>query len=203
MRHKKFTSRLFVLIFVGSIVSLCCVTTFYATTFIEFTLKDLCMKSDHIIVAQVVSMKSYWNPDQRRIFTEIQLEVNDNIKGQFQKQDQLKLTVYGGTVNGITTIVVGAPRFTVGERSVLFLSERHSVKFGRNFIVVGLSQGKFNIFIDKETGEDKVMREQIEFPLQLEKEGLSLPLTNTQAITLRDFVKHTRTCLDLKENSPK
>jgi hypothetical protein len=155
--------------------------------------RKMCAISSDIVMARVISVQSYLRSEQRRIFTDIELEVDETLKGHSQKYDRMKLTMYGGTVDGITTIVVGAPNFTLGERSVLFLLETQSAQFGRNFGVVGLSQGKFDIFIDQATQEEKVVRDQTGFPLQLEKAGPRLALTNTLALPLGDFVKHIKT----------
>ena len=171
---------------------------------IEVPLKYLCDESSDIVVARVVSMKSYYGDlEKTRIFTDIQLEVKDNITGRFQKEDQLKLTRCGGRVDGITTIVVGAPQFVIGEESVFFLSEKESAHSGRNFTIVGGAQGKFNIFRDPATKEEKVLREKIiDFPLQLEKDGPRLSLTAKQAITMTDLAKHIRTYVHLKKERP-
>jgi hypothetical protein len=157
------------------------------------TLKQLCNKSSDIITANVVSINSYGDPQQRWIFTDIELEVNETIKGNLKKQERLTLKLYGGTVNGITITVVGAPRLTVGEHTLLFLKKRQSVKFSRYFTVVGLSQGKFNIFKNAVTQEKMVVREQMQTPLQLETDGLELPLTDKKAIPLSVMLNHIRT----------
>jgi len=142
MEHKKFTLAFFTVAFVVIMVALFGVISLYATTWLELTLKDLCEQSSDIIIAEVVSAQSY--KEENRIYTKVELGVIDKIKGRFRKFDKFNLTQYGGTVNGITTIVVGAPNFIVGEKSVLFLLERNSIRGGKNFIVLGLSQGKFN-----------------------------------------------------------
>jgi hypothetical protein len=193
MKSKRIATRYNALIFTSMIAPLIFITLSSASTVIELTLKDMCSVSSDIVITRAISIQSYLRSDQNRIFTDIQLEVNDVMKGQFQKGDQIKLTMYGGTVNGITTFVVGAPQFDFGKHSVLFLLESQSTHFGRNFAVVGLSQGKFDIFVDQATQEEKVVRDQIHFPLQLEKGGLRLSLTSTQALPLSDFVKHIKT----------
>jgi len=191
MKHKKISS----FVFIGILVVLFYITPSNSIAQqIEFSLKELCIISSDIIIARTISVNSYSELDQKRIFTDIQLEVSDKIKGQFQKQAQLKLTFYGGTVNGITTIVVGAPHFSVGEQSLLFLLEKQSARTGQNYhVVVGLSQGKFNIFTDELTNEEKVVRDQIAVPLQLEKNGSRLTLTNSQSIMLTNFINYINT----------
>lgn len=181
--------------FIGILVVIFYITPSNSTAQqIEFSLKELSMNSSDIIIVRTISINSYSKLDQKRIFTDIQLEVSDKIKGQFQKQDQLKLKFYGGTVNGITTIVVGSPQFIVGEQSLLFLFKKQSARTGKDyFVIIGLSQGKFNIFTDGLTNEEKVVRDQINVPLQLEKNGKRLTLTNSQSIMLTNFLNYINT----------
>ena len=101
-----------------------------------FTLEDLCNNSSDIIIASVVSKNSYYNSDKNRIYTDVFLKVEEKIKGNFQKQDLLKLKLYGGTVNGITTFVVGAPQFTIAEKTFLFLNERQSSESKNNYFSI-------------------------------------------------------------------
>ena len=189
MKYKNFK----MLVFFGIITLFLCITAANSTTMVELSLKDMCQKSSHIVVARTISVNSYLKPGQQRIYTDIVLEVTEKIKGQLQNQESLKLTVYGGTIDGITTLVVGAPTFTVGKQSVLFLLEKKSARSGQNhFTVVGLSQGKFNIFTDNKTNTKKVVRDQLESPLRLEKDGNRLSLTNSQSITLTDFLNRIK-----------
>ena len=164
-----------------------------ATTLIELTLEDLCMKSSDIIITHVKSMNSYCNSEKTRMYTDIYLEVEDTIKGQCQKQSNIKLTLYGGTVDGITTYVVGSPQFKVGEQTLLFLSERQSEKTGKKyFSIVGFNQGKFNLVTDSKTKENKVIRDQKEFPLKLEKNSINHILAGSQSLSLPDFLNYIK-----------
>ena len=71
-----------------NIVALFFVTSLSATTMIELTLKDLCDQSSDIVMVKVISAQSYLVKKENRIFTKIELEIIDKIKGQFQKYDQ-------------------------------------------------------------------------------------------------------------------
>lgn len=187
MKDKKFITSIFIAIF----ALLLFMTSLKSTTTIELSLKEMCEKSSDIVIAKTISVNSYQTSDQKHIYTDFKLEVIENIKGRFQQKDILKLTLYGGTFNGITAIVFGDPRFSVDEQSMLFLSERQSIKTGQNYlIVVGTSQGKFNIITDPITNAKMVIREQVNIPLQIEKDGGKLPLTNTTPMSLDDFLIH-------------
>lgn len=192
MKQKQFIFRLFIVASFEIMITFVGVIFLYATTSRELTLKNLCEQSSDIVIVKVISAQSYLVKEKNRIFTKIELEVTDNLRGQFQKYDKFNLTIYGGTVNGITTIVIGASTFIIGEKSILFLSQRKSNGSGKNFIVVGMAQGKFNLFFDPVTKEEKVVREKINIPLQLEKDGIRLPLTETQAMPLPDLINHIK-----------
>ena len=71
--------------FVVIMMVLFCITTTESTTMLELSLKDLCSESSDIIVTRTIALHSYLKPDQKRIYTDIQFEVNDRIKGRLQK----------------------------------------------------------------------------------------------------------------------
>lgn len=166
--------------------------TLFATTMIELTLSDLCKESSDIVVVEVVSTQSYIVEAKNRIYTTIELKILDKVKGQFEQNDKVSLKVFGGTVNGITTIAVGAPMFIKGEKSVIFLEERTSIKDGQVFVVVGMGQGKFDINVDEATREERIVRDEIDIPLQLEKDGARLPLTPAEPGKLDDFLNYIK-----------
>lgn len=99
-------------------------------------------------------------------------------------------------MNGITTVVVGAPVFVPGEQSLLFLSNGSSSDKAKNLFVCGMSQGKFNVVRDSGVGIEKVVRDQIDIPLQLEKGKARLAITTKTAMPLTDFTKQITTYLN-------
>ena len=165
----------------------------FATIMKELTLKELCTISSDIVIVEVVKKQSYLNENENRMHTRIDLKIVDKLKGQFEKNDQIGLTVYGGSINGITTVVVGAPVFTTGEKSILFLSERNSNTTGQNYSVVGMGQGKFDIVLDQITNEERIVRNEMGFSLQLEKDGNRMTLSPAEPAKLDDFLDFIRT----------
>lgn len=154
----------------------------------KLTLRDLCERSSDIIAGRVLSAKSYFDQGTRRIFTKIEIEVTESMKGGTRPSDTIALSVLGGTVNGITTIVVGGPKFAVGERSILFMSKVNTSSNAINYVVYGLAQGKFNLFVDQNTGIEKVIRDHVESPLHLERGGTQIALTDTKSVPSDDFL---------------
>ena len=180
---------IFVILMIGLLILPKLSLISYASSIVELTLKEMCNQSSHIIISRVNSVESYHVKEQNRIFTDIELSVNEVLKGDLKENQKVKLTVYGGTVGEITTFVVGAPNFRIGENSLLFLSETQSDKFGKVLAVLGLSQGKFNIIVNPETGEEEVFRDQVQIALRLEKTGQYLDLTNQTPLKLREFLE--------------
>jgi hypothetical protein len=161
-------------------------TTFSkASTTIEMTLKDLCKESNHIVLASVISAVTHAQPDGRRIYTEFTIEIIESLKGNMQPSERRQLLVYGGTFNGITTVIAGGPAFRIGEKSLLFLAERTFQNGQRGLGILGLSQGKFNI--KNEAGTDYVRRDQADGPLKITEVGSSLDFSSRTGIALSNF----------------
>jgi hypothetical protein len=94
-------------------------------------------RADRIAVVDVVSVSAAWTDRRDRISTAIELTVVDCWKGDLPAGARLTVRQPGGTVGDITTTVDGMPRFSPGERALVFLrgpTERATV--------VGLTQGK-------------------------------------------------------------
>ena len=104
-------------------------------------------RADRIAVVDVVSVEAAWNARHERITTAVQLQVVDSWKGGLQPGTQLTVLQPGGTVGDVTTTVDGMPRFTPGERTLVFLhgpTDRATV--------VGLTQGKRPLRRDPTSG---------------------------------------------------
>jgi hypothetical protein len=100
------------------------------------SLDELVAAADQIVVATVVSTQASWDADHRRIHSTIALDVNEAWKGGATVRQRLTLVQPGGTVGDIEMTVIGMPRFSTGERSLLFLAGRERAQ------VVGMDQGK-------------------------------------------------------------
>lgn len=153
----------------------------------ELSLKELCEKSDNILLTRVLSTKSFLVEKEKRIFTNIEIEIKKAYKGILLPTDKLKFTVIGGTIAGATTFMIGAPSFRIDEESILFLSTVFLASNQKNYVVQGLSQGKFNVNIDPTSKTKVVTREKIETPLRLESDSSTIPLTAMNSISLTTF----------------
>jgi len=165
----------------------------HATTIPELTLEELVLNSTNIILAKVVSSHSYQNDHPSRVYTDITLEVDKSYKGTLPSGENLTITMYGGTLNGYTTILVGAPSFQIGQSSVLFLRKIEAPPPEKaHYGVIGLFQGKYDVTVDKHTGSQVVMRNNNPIPLKIGKNGNKINLTKSAPITLSQFITYVR-----------
>lgn len=161
----------------------------------ELSLKELCKKSDAIVLIRVLSTQSFLVEKEKRIFTNIEIEIKKAYKGTLLPTDKLKFTVIGGTIAETTTFILGAPSFRIDEESILFLSTVLLASNQKNYVVEGLSQGKFDVNIDPTSKMKVVTREKIETPLKLESDSSPIPLTDIVSISLNEFESLINQCL--------
>jgi hypothetical protein len=99
-------------------------------------LDQLTTLADRVIVGEVLSVKSAWEPGHKRIFTNIEIQVAESWKGSSAVGGRILVQQPGGQVDDIESRVYGLAEFHTGQRAVLFLkgAERASA-------VLGLGQG--------------------------------------------------------------
>lgn len=167
----------------GWFALLALVTTVRATTVIAPDFNRLVDSSDYIVRAVVLSVVSEWHtppnqPGDRYIRTNVTLDVLEVIKGT--PPSPLVLTHLGGRVGEDEFTVDGAPKFTVGQESILFVKGN-----GRQISpLVGMMHGFYPIRRDKATGHSQVMRSNGQ-PLYNEQE-VSLPPTTASSTLSRN-----------------
>jgi hypothetical protein len=128
-----------------------------ATTIIAPDFEELVNSADYVVRASVKSVRSEWrrstdDPQQAYIATLVELEVLEVISGQ--PPSPLVLDLVGGRVGDKELTVDGAPRFVVGQESILFVRGN-----GRQIVpLVGMRHGHYPVRRDKRTGETQVMR---------------------------------------------
>jgi hypothetical protein len=84
--------------------------------------------SEKIVRGQVISIRSYWNPEKTLIYTEVKVRVNEYLKGDGPKE--IMLNIPGGTVYNKTQWVSDAPQFNVGDDDVIFLESSGQITGG-------------------------------------------------------------------------
>jgi len=122
-----------------------------ATTVEKFTLDDLVQKSGRIVVGKCIARESRWNDRNTLILTTSRIVVSEPLKGS--SDGFVNVITVGGTLDGITQTVSGMPIFEPEEEVLLFLEPSKN----GHWQPLGMSQGKFRILRNRQTGEQEVI----------------------------------------------
>lgn len=93
-----------------------------ATTLRRASLEDLVAGNRTVIVGEVLDAHSYWNEAKTFILTDVRIAAKDVLKGDARTRE-LKVTILGGTVDDLTTLIAGGAELVPGKSYVLFLNE--------------------------------------------------------------------------------
>jgi hypothetical protein len=113
-----------------------------ATTIVPADLGELSRDAIAIVRGRVAAVDGRWTDDRRGIETIVTLDVDEYLKGDLGGSVQFR--VPGGLLGRFRSIVVGAPRFAVGDRVVIFLGTRGPMIP----YIVGFSQGVYRVVRD-------------------------------------------------------
>ena len=119
-----------------------------ATTLRRMAVEELVASNRTIVVGQVTDARSYWNQDKTFILTDVRLTVNEVVKGKLQDQE-ITVTIMGGRVGEITTLIIGGPELIPGKSYLLFLNEE-DLPGKRAQTVRDLCQGAYDLVIGKD-----------------------------------------------------
>jgi hypothetical protein len=124
-----------------------------ATTVIPPTFEQLVQQAELIFEGTVTDVQSIWEGEgaQRHIDTYVTFQVADSVKGDASSSYTIRML--GGTVGDETMMVTDTPKFSVGDREILFVEHN----FDQFVPLVGISHGRFHVQSDKETGRDIVV----------------------------------------------
>lgn len=117
------------------------ISNIYATTFRPMPLEQLVEESNMAASVELKSKRVFSN-EMGLIFTEFSFNVNEsyNLNSSDLDNGDLKLVMAGGSLNGVTSYIDGAPTFSVGEKSFLLLKKIESRIYLSNF-----TMGKYKI----------------------------------------------------------
>lgn len=121
-----------------------------ATVTEALSLRDLTQRADLVVLATAVA-ESARRDARGRIVTDVALRIEEALKGDARAGSTITMTRLGGAIGDIGMRVEGEPRFTVGERYVVFLYRTH----GGALRPVGMSQGVMPV--DDDGGETMVL----------------------------------------------
>jgi hypothetical protein len=123
-----------------------------ATTVVPPAFEELVDRADLVFVGKVVGSEAEWRVagTNQAIFTRVEFHTEEILKGSAAAS--VKLRFLGGTVGGVTLEVVAVPKFTAGDRVLLFV-EGNGAQFCP---LVGVYHGKFAVRKDDKRGRDIV-----------------------------------------------
>ncbi len=132
-----------------------CLPTLHATTVIPPTFDQLVTEADTIFEGTVTGLRSEWTGEgaDRHIVTYVTFKIEDTMKGALGAEYTIRM--FGGTVDGRTVEVADAPRFKVGDRDILFVTNN-----GTQFIpLVGIMHGRFHVTPDETGKNEKIAKD--------------------------------------------
>ena len=127
----------------------------HATTVVAPSFPELVAEADTIVRARVVEVRAAWadTPQGRIIKTFVTFAVEKQLKGRGAGA-QLTLSFLGGDLDGESMRVEGMPRFTAGQREILFVSGN-----GTRFCpLVAMMHGRYHVLTDPATSRDYIAR---------------------------------------------
>ena len=132
------------LVFAAALLTATILPPASASTFSRADLAYLVAENETIVVGEAVDAASYWNEDRSFILTDVRVAVTDVLKGSLAKRE-VTVTVPGGKVGELTSVIVGGAELQPGNYYVLFLRQgdllgRRNVQFVREH-----GQGVFDV----------------------------------------------------------
>jgi hypothetical protein len=120
-----------------------------ATEIIQVSPQEIAKVSTLVVDGKVSGVRSYWNDDHSKIFTETTVAVGATHKGA--GASTVRVVQIGGVVGNVRQTAHGALAWKRGEEVLLFLESAGKGAAGA-YQVTGFSQGKYDIERDSRTG---------------------------------------------------
>lgn len=122
-----------------------------ATTLVRQSLEDLVADNGVIVVGEVIGTHSYWNEGGTFILTDVKIQAQEVLKGKAES-GEITVTIPGGTVGDLSTVIVDGAELEEGRSYLLFL-DRKSFLGAKDVLTVDtLAQGVFEVVQDKGRG---------------------------------------------------
>lgn len=160
-----------------------------ASTLIRQSLNGLVAGNPTIVVGEVLDAHSYWNDEGTFILTDVRLKATDVLKGD-TRDTEFTVTLMGGTIGDLTTLIVGGAELLPGKSYVVFLGDGDLPGVRGVRTVRDHSQGVFEVV--KARDGLRAISEANRHPLYPDALGFVDPPGGAKGLLLNDMVRSIR-----------
>jgi len=185
MRPTRFAATLAATAILLSVV----IATAGATTLIRQGLERLTADNETVLHGRVTGIHSYWNADHSFILTDVSLQTIGTLKGAITA-DEVVLTLMGGTVGDLTTLIIGGPELVPGSEYLIFVSRDDLPSAPGRLTVRDLMQGVFDV-VDTPMGR-RAFSQAIDHPLVADEQGLVDPPGGVEGMPVDELVREVK-----------
>jgi hypothetical protein len=166
-----------------------------ATTLIRAGLDELVASNERVVLGEVVDAVSYWNQDKTFILTDVSIAPAETIKGK--AEGELTVTLLGGTIGDLTTLIVGGAELIPGRSYVLFLNPDKLPGAGQTLTIPDHSQGAFEVTVKE--GKLRAVSQANRHPLAPDHHGYTDAPGGVEGFPLDALLKSLRDTAKLQE----
>lgn len=164
-----------------------------ATSLAQLSTEQLTDAADLIVRGEVERVYVEYSTTAR-VVTHAEVRVTEGLKGLAEPGDYVDVVSVGGrTADGAFMEVLGAPRFSEGEDTLLFLAGRDD---GQTWGVVGMHLGKYSIKQNPTDGRPMVVRFTLPFKDAYDARFIPNP-PKGERVMLDELVEQVRARVDL------
>lgn len=161
-----------------------------ATTLMRAGLDGLVAGNSKIVVGRVVEAHSYWNQDGSFILTDVRFSATDILKGGLEDRE-FTITILGGQVDDLTTVILGGAELIPGNSYVLFLNEQNLPGARGALTVREHVQGAFDVKKGAD-GSLRAISQAVRHPLLPDEKGFAEPPGGAEGLLLKDMIRSIR-----------
>ncbi len=160
-----------------------------ATTLIRMGVDHLVASNEAVVLGRVVDAQAYWNAEGSFILSDVKVQVLDVLKG-IVADNEITITLMGGNVGDLTTLIVAGPDMAVGSEYVLFLNREDLPGASGVRTVRDLAQGIFDV-VDGGDGP-RAVSQASRHPLLPDGRGISEAPGGQAGIPLENLIRQVR-----------
>jgi hypothetical protein len=159
-----------------------------ATTLIRAGLGELVASNETVVLGEVVEAVSHWNENKTFILTDVRIATLETIKGQ--AEGELTVTLLGGKVGDLTTLIVGGAELIPGRSYVLFLRPEKLPGAGQTLTLPDHCQGAFEVI--SKGGRLRAVSQASRHPLAPDRNGRIDVPGDTEGLPLDTLLESLR-----------